>query len=121
MTETSVYHNLFNGPKSVVSQFGAPEDALKDAIVYYANYEYEDYNGCAVVVFKKAGKLYEVHGSHCSCYGLEGQWEPEETSWAAIAMRPEHELVSLAKRKSLGLYDTYEEAKAVRDAKVKTL
>lgn len=26
------------------------------------------------------GKLYEVHGSHCSCYGFEGQWEPTETT-----------------------------------------
>ena len=29
---------------------------------------------------KADGKLYEVHGSHCSCYGFEGQFEPEETS-----------------------------------------
>lgn len=29
---------------------------------------------------KKTKKLYEVHGSHCSCYGFEGQWKPEETS-----------------------------------------
>ena len=25
------------------------------------------------------GVLYENHGSHCSCYGFEGQWSPEET------------------------------------------
>lgn len=31
-------------------------------------------------LFEKEGKLYEVHGSHCSCYGFEEQWEPEETS-----------------------------------------
>ena len=29
---------------------------------------------------KETGKLYENHGSHCSCYGFEGQFEPEETS-----------------------------------------
>ncbi len=37
--------------------------------------------GCdsdAFIVYKaKNGKFYEVHGSHCSCYGFEGQWEPE--------------------------------------------
>ena len=27
---------------------------------------------------RKTNKLYEVHGSHCSCYGFEGQWSPEE-------------------------------------------
>lgn len=26
------------------------------------------------------GKLYENHGSHCSCNGFERQWAPEETS-----------------------------------------
>jgi hypothetical protein len=29
---------------------------------------------------KTTGKLYEVHGSHCSCYGFEGQFSPEETT-----------------------------------------
>ena len=29
---------------------------------------------------KEDGKLYETHGSHCSCYGFEGQFEPEETT-----------------------------------------
>lgn len=28
----------------------------------------------------KTGKYYEVFGSHCSCYGFEDQWEPEETT-----------------------------------------
>lgn len=28
----------------------------------------------------KTGKLFEVHGTHCSCYGFEGQFEPEETT-----------------------------------------
>jgi len=29
---------------------------------------------------RKSGNLYETHGSHCSCYGFEGQFEPEETT-----------------------------------------
>ena len=29
---------------------------------------------------KEDGKLYETHGGHCSCYGFEGQFEPEETT-----------------------------------------
>jgi hypothetical protein len=29
---------------------------------------------------KKTGKLYEVHGSHCSCMGFEGQFSPEKTT-----------------------------------------
>jgi hypothetical protein len=29
---------------------------------------------------KKTGKLFENHGSYCSCFGFEGQWNPEETT-----------------------------------------
>ncbi len=96
-----VYNDLFTGPEEVVEQFDAPADALDDAQVFFATYGYQGQGYCcdAVVVFEKGGKLWEVHGSHCSCYGLEGQWEPEETTWEAIAMRPEHELVAMAKSK----------------------
>lgn len=55
--------------------------------VLFASYGGADYEGDAVVVFRKGGTLYEVHGSHCSCNGLEDQWEPEETTVAALAMR----------------------------------
>jgi hypothetical protein len=30
------------------------------------------------------GNLYEVYGSHCSCYDFEGQWEPKGTSWSYL-------------------------------------
>jgi len=26
---------------------------------------------------KTKGKFFEVHGGHCSCHGLEGQWDEE--------------------------------------------
>lgn len=29
---------------------------------------------------KVTGELFENHGSHCSCYGFEDQWEPEPTT-----------------------------------------
>lgn len=29
---------------------------------------------------KADGVLFESHGSHCSCYGFEGQWDLEETT-----------------------------------------
>ncbi len=58
-----------------------------DDEVLFASYGGASYEGHAVVLFKKDGKLYEAGGSHCSCYGLEGQWEPKETAWAAQALR----------------------------------
>lgn len=46
--------------------------------ILFASYGAENYEGDAWVLFEEDGKLYEVNGSHCSCYGLEEQWEPEE-------------------------------------------
>lgn len=92
----TVYRNEFSTKDDVISKFNAPADALDGAEVIYADYTYEDYSGNAMVIYEKDGKLYEVNGSHCSCYGLEGQWWPEETSWEAIAMREDGELKELA-------------------------
>jgi hypothetical protein len=39
------------------------------------------------VLFQRDGKLYEVSAGHCSCYGLEGRWEPDEVTWDQLAMR----------------------------------
>ena len=33
------------------------------------------------------GALFEVHGSHCSCYGFEGQLDLEETNSVALRYR----------------------------------
>lgn len=62
-------------------------ESLKGAAVLYHFYTYEDYCGTGYTVYAKDGKLYEAHGSHCSCNGLEGQWDPEETTLAAIEAR----------------------------------
>jgi hypothetical protein len=56
--------------------------------ILFASYGGACYEGDAVVIFQKNGKLYEVHGSHCSCYGLEGQWRPEETTLESLAHYP---------------------------------
>lgn len=67
-----------------------PED------IVFAVYTYEEYSGDALVVFQKNGKLFEVNGSHCSCFGLseedysgrgQSQWDPEETTVEALLKR----------------------------------
>jgi hypothetical protein len=55
--------------------------------ILFASYSYIDYYGNAFVLFERDGKLFEVNGSHCSCYGLEGQFEPEETTLEALKHR----------------------------------
>lgn len=62
---------------------------LDGATVLLASYGTPSYEGYAFVLFEKDGKLFEVNGSHCSCYGLEGQWEPEETTKEALMARIE--------------------------------
>ena len=51
----------------------------------YKKYEYA--SGYAFVLFEQDGVLYEVNGNHCSCYGLENQWDPEETTPESIEHR----------------------------------
>lgn len=55
--------------------------------ILLAYYTYECYSGDAYVLFRKEGKLFDVEGGHCSCYGLEGQWSPEETTIEALEHR----------------------------------
>jgi len=82
-----MYHDLFTNNEDIVREFHAPDGALDGATVLLAWYRYEDYSGSALVVFEKDGKLWEVNGNHCSCNGLEDQWQPEETSWEALSIR----------------------------------
>lgn len=114
------YDGNFNSRNDVAAQFeegvgkswepenfkpveGFPTD---DEFIY-ATYDIDGYEGYAFALFERDSKLYEAHGSHCSCYGLEGQWSPEETTWEALAMRQPSSygcpkvVVELAKSKQL--------------------
>jgi len=66
------------------------KNEMENCKILLAWYGYGDYDGSAFVLFERDGKLYEVNGSHCSCYGLEDQWVPEETSVAELRHRIEH-------------------------------
>ena len=68
---------------------GRTERELEGVEIVLASYGTPSYEGYAFVLFKKDGKLYEVNASHCSCYGLEGQWEPERTSVEDLLYRVE--------------------------------
>ncbi len=64
-----------------------PDDFPSDAEILFASYGGAAYEGDALVVFERGGKLFEANGSHCSCNGLEGTWSPEETTWEALKIR----------------------------------
>lgn len=82
------YFGGFDNVESVRSNFSSYGDdyakiddvELQDSEVLFASYGGGGYEGEAIVIFYRDGKMFEAHGSHCSCNGLEGQWSPEEVS-----------------------------------------
>lgn len=75
----------FDNAEAVAANFNV--EASKANGIIAALYGQESYEGSAFVLLVRDGKLYEVHGSHCSCMGLEDQWSEEETSTAALRKR----------------------------------
>lgn len=66
----------FSDWADVAGQFSAeigPEPEL-----VWASYVTPHYEGLADVVFLRDGKWKQVTGSHCSCFGLEGQWQEDD-------------------------------------------
>lgn len=55
--------------------------------ILFASYGEDNYSGDAFVLFEQDGKLFEVNAGHCSCHGLEGQFNPEETSLESLKYR----------------------------------
>lgn len=70
------YEGIFSSWKDVQRNYSM--DHKEPDKVYQAFYFYEDYSGDSSVFYRHDGKYYEAGGSHCSCYGLEGQWDPTE-------------------------------------------
>ena len=68
-----------------------PDTFPTEEELLFASYGGGSYEGDATMVWRHGGKLYETQGSHCSCYGLEGQFEPEETTVEALAAKGKKE------------------------------
>lgn len=76
--KNNVYLGNFEDWNDVQREFNTNEPEPKEVI--YANYDMGGYDGSAFVVYRNGRKYYLVQGGHCSCYGLEDQWNPEEYS-----------------------------------------
>ena len=72
------------GLEGLKEDFRITDADLAGVSILIASYTYENYSGAAIVLLEKDGKLFEVTGGHCSCHGLEEQWEPGETSIHAL-------------------------------------
>lgn len=52
--------------------------------VILAAYDVGSYEGSSEVIYRNGEDYFVVSGGHCSCYGLEGQWEPEKYDLATL-------------------------------------
>lgn len=82
-----MYLGDFTNKEDVINEFHLNKDTLNGARILLAWYGLEQYDGSAFVLLERNGVLYEVNGDHCSCYGLEEQWDEEETTVAELKHR----------------------------------
>lgn len=73
--------------EEIAAEFEFDIDILKDCDIICGDYNRDGYEGDHFVLFTENGKLYWNFGSHCSCYGLEGQWGPEEVTIQELEKR----------------------------------
>lgn len=78
-----VYYGNFDCWQDVSDSYNLNE-SLGNKIVLFASYDTPDYEGYSTVIYIEDGKFYMVEASHCSCYGLEDSWAPEEMPCEAI-------------------------------------
>lgn len=79
----AIYIDGFSNWSDVASNFDVSE--LEPDEVLIAEYDLSRaYEGSARVLYRRGDRFYLVEGSHCSCFGLEGQWEPTEYATAAL-------------------------------------
>ena len=92
-----VFRDGFSNELDVFGAFDVSDIDSAGVELLYAEYEHSNYEGNAFVLFRENGRLYEVNAGHCSCNGLENQWEPEETTIAELKYRLEHGIVMFDK------------------------
>lgn len=90
-----VFLGDFSDVKDIERKFKLQEGFIGEGHMEFrvllACYGGEDYKGRAFILMKGVNsKLWEVNAYHCSCYELEGQWLPEQTSIAALRFRMEN-------------------------------
>jgi len=92
LKQPPVFLHNFSDKEDVATSFRpydgntSAKDILNGRNFLFASYGEDNWSGDAFVLFEENGKLYEVFGSHCSCYGLEGQFDPSETTLEALKL-----------------------------------
>jgi hypothetical protein len=66
----------------VMEEFSATEPEPDEVLL--ADYATGNYEGSAAVLYRRGDDYFYAEGSHCSCFGLEGQWEPTRYDLATL-------------------------------------
>ncbi len=77
MDKLTPYDDLFSNWTDVQQQYRMSEPE-PDEVIYAGYNNGGDYSADSIVLYRNGDKYYLNTGSHCSCYGLENQWDPEE-------------------------------------------
>ncbi len=85
MKTIKIYNGSFTCFQDMINNFRLNPSELKGCMIIYAEYDQNQYDGNAFVVFTRDNKLFEVNSNHCSCNGLE--WQEEETLIESILIR----------------------------------
>lgn len=82
-----VYLGYWDNLQDVLRDFEISKESVAGYKVIVAAYNAGGYEGDAFVLLKKGRDYYEVNASHCSCYGLEGQFILEDSAKLALKKR----------------------------------
>lgn len=77
----------FEDEQDLISEFSLEASLLERVHIIFADYDLQDEEGEAFVLFEDRGTLYEIHAFYCECDGLEGQWLPEECDYGTLSFR----------------------------------
>jgi hypothetical protein len=85
------YVDWFKNRQDVAKEFEVElPDSIDILVAAYGDPHEYGYYGQAVVYYVENRQLFEVHASHCSCYGLESQWEPKPMTWQDLQADLKH-------------------------------
>lgn len=77
--QVSEYRQYFDSRYDYEARKDIEVEMPSNLIIFWSRYTYENYSGDGEVWgFNTDNEMFfNVSGSHCSCYGLEGQWDEE--------------------------------------------
>jgi hypothetical protein len=84
-----MFHEDFKDIDELKREYHLSDEDLQGVEILYAIYRTGCWEGQSLVLFKKDDRIFIVHASHCSCYGLQGQWDPIETNEKTLKMEIE--------------------------------